>query len=386
MSYRNPALITPASNQVFLDSINNASSSLKKEVEKRQEKKEKGKVKQAQNDRFLIELSNKQEANAATFNAGLENMTTGVADYMREEFGGLNIRASEILKEQKINLNTDPALSKELAQINLDMKSINGMAEDMFGVASVLPEMIANRDQVGKTLFIKEDEEGSIGRNEAIIYGYGGVEGYERGLRKNDKGKTVAYVVDPDGKNYEFSPLEFKSLVSDLTMEHVNTAVAAYDSVSETIFKGKSTDFQTGMVDDTIDDNQIVNGRISNNQIQQLNTAKIERAKDLYFDDARVALQTATGFKQSFNQSLIDLNIDPKDWKDLNGNEKEEEKMIKGATDKLFYGGTGVEAIDTGVEDKFGNPTYSYQRVLPGTPRKANTEEMNQDKFNNLKK
>ena len=160
MSYRNPALITPASNQVFLDSINNASSSLKKEVEKRQEKKEKGKVKQAQNDRFLIELSNKQEANAATFNAGLENMTTGVADYMREEFGGLNIRASEILKEQKINLNTDPALSKELAQINLDMKNINGMAEDMFGVASVLPEMIANRDQVGKTLFIKEDEEG----------------------------------------------------------------------------------------------------------------------------------------------------------------------------------------------------------------------------------
>ena len=386
MSYRNPALITPASNQVFLDSINNASSSLKKEVEKRQEKKEKGKVKQAQNDRFLIELSNKQEANAATFNAGLENMTTGVADYMREEFGGLNIRASEILKEQKINLNTDPALSKELAQINLDMKSINGMAEDMFGVASVLPEMIANRDQVGKTLFIKEDEEGSIGRNEAIIYGYGGVEGYERGLRKNDKGKTVAYVVDPDGKNYEFSPLEFKSLVSDLTMEHVNTAVAAYDSVSETIFKGNSTDFQTGMVDDTIDDNEIVDGRISNNQIQQLNTAKIERAKDLYFDDARVALQTATGFKQSFNQSLIDLNIDPKDWKDLNGNEKEEEKMIKGATDKLFYGGTGVEAIDTGVEDKFGNPTYSYQRVLPGTPRKANTEEMNQDKFNNLKK
>ena len=386
MSYRNPALITPASNQVFLDSINNASSSLKKEVEKRQEKKEKGKVKQAQNDRFLIELSNKQEANAATFNAGLENMTTGVADYMREEFGGLNIRASEILKEQKINLNTDPALSKELAQINLDMKSINGMAEDMFGVASVLPEMIANRDQVGKTLFIKEDEEGSIGRNEAIIYGYGGVEGYERGLRKNDKGKTVAYVVDPDGKNYEFSPLEFKSLVSDLTMEHVNTAVAAYDSVSETIFKGKSTDFQTGMVDDTIDDNVIVDGRISNNQIQQLNTAKIERAKDLYFDDARVALQTATGFKQSFNQSLIDLNIDPEEWKDLNGDKGKEERVLKEATDKLFYGGTGVEAIDTGEEDNFGNPTYSYQRVLPGTPRKANTEEMNQDKFNNLKK
>lgn len=44
MSYRNPALITPASNQVFLDSINNASSSLKKEVEKRQEKKKKVKL------------------------------------------------------------------------------------------------------------------------------------------------------------------------------------------------------------------------------------------------------------------------------------------------------------------------------------------------------
>ena len=40
----------------------------------------------------------------------------------------------------------------------------------------------------------------------------------------------------------------------------------------------------------------------------------------------------------------------------------------------------------TKEEDNFGNPTYSYQRVLPGTPRKANTEEMNQDKFNNLKK
>ena len=75
------------------------------------------------------------------------------------------------------------------------------------------------------------------------------------------------------------------------------------------------------------------------------------------------------------------MNIDPKDWKALNGNEKEEEKMIKGATDKLFYGGTGVEAIDTGVEDKFGNPTYSYQRVLPGTPRKVNTEEVASEKI-----
>ena len=152
-----------------------------------------------------------------------------------------------------------------------------------------------------------------------------------------------------------------------------------------TIFKGNSTDFQTGMVDDTIDDNEIVDGRISNNKIQQLNTAKIERAKDLYFDDARVALQTATGFKQSFNQSLIDLNIDPEEWKDLNGDKGKEERVLKEATDKLFYGGTGVEAIDTGVKDDFGNPTYSYQRVLPGTPRKANTEEVASDEFNSGK-
>ena len=48
---------------------------------------------------------------------------------------------------------------------------------------------------------------------------------------------------------------------------------------------------------------------------------------------------------------------------------------------KLFL----KESLQTS-KDEFGNPTYSYQRVLPGTPRKANTEEMNQDKFNNLKK
>ncbi len=79
------------------------------------------------------------------------------------------------------------------------------------------------------------------------------------------------------------------------------------------------------------------------------------------------------------------MNIDPKAWKDLNGNEKEEEKMIKGATDKLFYGGTGVEAIDTGAKDEFGNPTYIYQRVLPGTPRKVNTEEVASDEYNSGK-
>ena len=304
---------------------------------------------------------------------------------MKEEYAGMSSRAFEIQKEQQINGNADPALSKELAQINLDMTNINGLSEDIFGTMSVLPELIANRDQVGKTLFIREDEEGSAGRNEAIIYGFGGVKDYKRGMRKVD-GKTMAYVITPEGKEYNFDPLTFKSLVSDLTMEHENTAVAAYDSVAETIFKGKSTDFQIGMVLDTKLDNQIVDGRISNNQIQELDTAKIERAKDLYFDDARVALQTATGFKQSFNQSLIDLNINPKDWKALNGDEKEEEVMLKKATDELFYGGTGVEAIDTGAKDDFGNPIYSYQRVLPGTPRKANTQEINQDKFNNLKK
>ena len=384
MSYKNPALIAPVDNKGFLNAIDKAANSLKQTGQDLVDNKKKEEGKEAQNNKFLIKLSNDKEANAAVFNEGLTGITSEMADYMKEEYAGMSSRAFEIQKEQQINGNADPALSKELAQINLDMTNINGLSEDIFGTMSVLPELIANRDQVGKTLFIREDEEGSAGRNEAIIYGFGGVKDYKRGMRKVD-GKTMAYVITPEGKEYNFDPLTFKSLVSDLTMEHENTAVAAYDSVAETIFKGKSTDFQIGMVLNTKPDNQIVDGRISNNQIQELDTAKIERAKDLYFDDARVALQTATGFKQSFNQSLIDLNINPKDWKALNGDEKEEEVMLKKATDELFYGGTGVEAIDTGAKDDFGNPIYSYQRVLPGTPRKANPQEINQDKFNNLK-
>ena len=380
MSYRNPALIAPVDNKGFLNAIDKAANSLKQTGQDLVDNKKKEDVKEAQNNKFLIKLSNDKEANAAVFNEGLTGVTSEMADYMKEEYAGMSSRAFEIQKEQQINGNADPALSKELAQINLDMTNINGLSEDIFGTMSVLPELIANRDQVGKTLFIREDEEGSAGRNEAIIYGFGGVKDYKRGMRKVD-GKTMAYVITPEGKEYNFDPLTFKSLVSDLTMEHENTAVAAFDSVSETIFKGNSTDFQTGMVDDTIDDNQIVDGRISNNQIQQLNTAKIERAKDLYFDDARVALQTATGFKQSFNQSLIDLNIDPEEWKDLNGDKGKEERVLKEATDKLFYGGTGVEAIDTGAEDEFENPIYSYQRVLPGTSRKVNTEEVASEKI-----
>ena len=184
MSYRNPALIAPVDNKGFLDAFGQASSSVKEMVKDRKEKKEKEKVKEAQNDKFLIELSNKKEANAATFDASLVDMTDEMSGYMTEEFSGLNDRAFEILKEQQVNGNTDPALSKELAQINLDMKNINGLSEDILGVTSVLPEMIANRDQVGKTLFIKEDEEGSTGRNEAIIYGFGGVKDYKRGMKK----------------------------------------------------------------------------------------------------------------------------------------------------------------------------------------------------------
>lgn len=393
MSYRNPALITPASNQVFLDSINDASASIKRTGEKIVEKKEKAKVKEAQNDKFLIELSNKKEANAATFGSSLVDMTDEMSGYMTEEFSGLNDRAFEILKEQQVNGNTDPALSKELAQINLDMKNINGLSEDIFGVTSVLPEMIANRDQVGKTLFIKEDEEGSIGRNEAIIYGFGGVEDYKRGMKKNEDGKTMAYVVTPEGKEYMFDPLTFKSLVSDLTMEHVNAAGAQYDAVAETIFKSKSTDFQAGMVLNTRSDNEIIDGRISNNQIQELDKAKIDRAKDLAFDTDRVALQTAKGFKQSVEQTLIDLRIDLKAWNDADGDEKEQNRLIKAASDKLFYAGIpGLEAIET--YDEKGNVIpggTTYERVIPGTPRNANATEKaaekvreNQKKLNEL--
>ena len=393
MSYRNPALITPASNQVFLDSINDASKSLKRTGEKIVEKKEKAKVKEAQNDKFLIELSNKKEANAATFDASLVDMTDEMSGYMTEEFSGLNDRAFEILKEQQVNGNTDPALSKELAQINLDMKNINGLSEDIFGVTSVLQEMIANRDQVGKTLFIKEDEEGSIGRNEAIIYGFGGVEDYKRGMKKNEDGKTMAYVVTPEGKEYMFDPLTFKSLVSDLTMEHVNAAGAQYDAVAETIFKSKSTDFQAGMVLNTRTDNEIIDGRISNNQVQELDKAKIDRAKDLAFDTDRVALQTAKGFKQSVEQTLIDLRIDLKAWNDADGDEKEQNRLIKAASDKLFYAGIpGLEAIET--YDEKGNVIpggTTYERVIPGTPRNANATEKaaekvreNQKKLNEL--
>jgi len=393
MSYRNPALITPASNQVFLDSINDASKSLKRTGEKIVEKKEKAKVKEAQNDKFLIELSNKKEANAATFGNSLVDMTDEMSGYMTKEFSGLNDRAFEILKEQQVNGNTDPALSKELAQINLDMKNINGLSEDIFGVTSVLPEMIANRDQVGKTLFIKEDEEGSIGRNEAIIYGFGGVEDYKRGMKKNEDGKTMAYVVTPEGKEYMFDPLTFKSLVSDLTMEHVNAAGAQYDAVAETIFKSKSTDFQAGMVLNTRTDNEIIDGRISNNQVQELDKAKIDRAKDLAFDTDRVALQTAKGFKQSVEQTLIDLRIDLKAWNDADGDEKEQNRLIKAASDKLFYAGIpGLEAIET--YDEKGNVIpggTTYERVIPGTPRNANATEKaaekvreNQKKLNEL--
>ena len=392
MSYRNPALITPASNQVFLDSINNASASLKRTGEKIQEKKEKAKVKEAQNDKFLIELSNKKEANAATFNSSLVDMTDEMSGYMTEEFSGLNDRAFEILKEQQVNGNTDPALSKELAQINLDMININGLSEDILGVTSVLPEMIANRDQVGKTLFIKEDEEGSTGRNKAIIYGFGGVEDYERGMKKVD-GKTMAYVVTPKGKEYVFDPLTFKSLVSDLTMEHVNAAGAQYDAVAETIFKPKSTDFQAGMVLNTRKDNEIIDGRISNNQIQELDKAKIDRAKDLAFDTSRVALQTAKGFKQSVKQTLIDLRIDLKAWNDADGNEEEQNRLIKAASDELFYAGIpGLEAIET--YDEKGNVIpggTTYERVIPGVTRNATATEKaaekareNQKKFDEL--
>ena len=320
-------------------------------------------------------------------------MTDEMSGYMTEEFSGLNDRAFEILKEQQVNGNTDPALSKELAQINLDMKNINGLSEDILGVTSVLPEMIANRDQVGKTLFIKEDEEGSIGRNEAIIYGFGGVKDYKRGMKKNEDGKTMAYVVTPEGKEYMFDPLTFKSLVSDLTMEHVNAAGAQYDAVAETIFKPKSTDFQAGMVLNTRSDNEIIDGRISNNQIQELDKAKIDRAKDLAFDTDRVALQTAKGFKQSVEQTLIDLRIDLKAWNDADGDEKEQNRLIKAASDKLFYAGIpGLEAIET--YDEKGNVIpggTTYERVIPGTSRTATATEKaaekvreNQKKLNEL--
>tara|TARA_R100000935_G_scaffold17918_2_gene34722 strand:- start:3500 stop:4690 length:1191 start_codon:yes stop_codon:yes gene_type:complete len=392
MSYRNPALITPASNQVFLDSINDASKSLKRTGEKIVEKKEKAKVKEAQNDKFLIELSNKKEANAATFGNSLVDMTDEMSGYMTKEFSGLNDRAFEILKEQQVNGNTDPALSKELAQINLDMKNINGLSEDIFGVTSVLQEMIANRDQVGKTLFIKEDEDGKIGRNEAIIYGFGGVEDYKRGMKKVD-GKTMAYVITPDNKEYVFDPLTFKSLVSDLTMEHVNAAGAQYDAVAETIFKPKSTDFQAGMVLNTRSDNEIIDGRISNNQIQELDKAKIDRAKDLAFDTDRVALQTAKGFKQSVEQTLIDLRISLDDWNDADGDETKENKLIKKASTDLFMAGIpGLKAIET--YDEKGNVIpggTTYERVIRGAPRNITATEKaaekvreNQKKLNEL--
>ena len=377
MSYENPALIAPVDNKGFLNAVDKAANSLKQTGQDLVDNKKKKDVKEAQNNKFLIKLSNDKEANAAVFNEGLTGVTSEMADYMKEEYTSMSNRAFEIQKEQQINGNTDPALAKELAQINLDMTNINGLSEDIIGTMSVLPELIANRDQVGKTLFIREDEEGKTGRNEAIIYGFGGVKDYKRGMRKVD-GKTVAYVVTPEGEEYEFDPLTFKSLVSDLTMEHENAAVAQYEAVAETIFEGNTTDFQVGMIDNTIKENKIVDGRISNNEIQQLNVAKIERAKDLAFDTSRVDLQTAKGFKQAFDQTLTDLNFSSEmkeDWYALDGDEKKQNDMLKTQTDKLFYQSTNVEAIDTGSKNQFGDIIYSYQRTLPGASRNATATE-----------
>ena len=103
MSYKNPALIAPVDNKGFLNAIDKAANSLKQTGQDLVDNKKKEEGKEAQNNKFLIKLSNDKEANAAVFNEGLTGITSEMADYMKEEYAAMSSRAFEIQKEQQIN-------------------------------------------------------------------------------------------------------------------------------------------------------------------------------------------------------------------------------------------------------------------------------------------
>jgi hypothetical protein len=361
MSYKNPKIIDDKSALIVPQAMAKATGDIakgigaygvKKAKEDALRKKEaEKKAKEDAADRnFLIKLNNEAATSSLNFDKNIDDLAEGVQSVLSEKFRGTLTRINEIKVAQR-NGDASGKLSKELASLQHSMLEDNGLAESMMAVTGDLPELMKRFEEINKTVYYTDDENGSNGRSKSIIMAFGGAEGYKASMVEED-GVLYAVAEGPEGA-YKMRADEFKNIIKDLTLEMPDIPKAQNDFNMEV---AKNVAMEPGGTQFVSTENR-VNQADGKTYKHQLNNIVLDpsSAAQAQSDSVNFVISNIDSFKtstQAYKNALTKIGI--VDYEGFaNSTEAEQKTAIKNQAIKSFESTTGIkEKIKTTKNQK----------------------------------
>ncbi|MDG1315215.1 MAG: hypothetical protein P8P29_06815 [Flavobacteriaceae bacterium] len=355
MSYRNPQIIQDRSGEILAKGIESFGASiaqgLTKKFDQERRDREKRKLEDKQYSKDVTKLANEMAKNKALFHKGIqeagESMRAGALDAVDPTLQ----RIFEIKKLQ-LNGNSDPALSNELAQLDMKITGFNSMIKAGIAVTGELTEDVANYEECGKTLFLHNgpgdsEEEIAAGKKESktFYFAFGGVEGYEKGFRE-ENGDMVAYAkkTGEGEEEYVIPRSEFKDRMESLTKQMDNLETNSSERIAAGFFtkEGKGSELISTIEHENkikIETNEA--GELRRYERQYFDTAFVEGEKKKSFDAIEADIDSVNGDEQHQQYYLDALQIDynSKGWKELDDTEEgraEKGRILNDVNETMF--------------------------------------------------
>ena len=329
MSYRNPKIIDDKSGLIVSQAINQATASLGQGIvaygAEQKKRREKEALKQKKDAQTIISLANMSSENAALFNNGLKDMSENVRGILITRNERTLKRINEIYIEQQVNNNASPALSKELGFLKGQIAQGNDLAKSIFQTSGQLSDILQDPNAFNdRRKFFKADEDGSTEKSEAMIYGFGGRDGYEGSMVEDKNGQLYAQVyVKESGKTFKIEATEFGQISNDFILnKETNASVEQVEFTQNEFFK--DGELIPGFVRDAEPFSVIENGKRITGTRQYLNEKQVIDTKDLAVANTVSKIVGLNGSLQIQNEYIKDLGLDPEKYqeKDTEGRAK----------------------------------------------------------------
>ena len=361
MSYKNPKIIDDKSALIVPQAIAKATGDIAKGIDAygvkkakedalRKKEAEKKAKEDAADRNFLIKLNNEAATSSLNFDKNIDDLAEGVQSVLSEKFRGTLTRINEIKVAQR-NGDASGKLSKELASLQHSMLEDNGLAESMMSVTGDLPELMKRFEELNRTVYYTDDENGSSGRSKSIIMAFGGAEGYKASMVEED-GVLYAVADGPEG-NYKMRADEFKNIIKDLTLEMPDIPKAQNDFNMEV---AKNVAMEPGGTQFVSTENR-VNQADGKTYKHQLNNIVLDpsSAAQAQSDSVNFVISNIDSFKtstQAYKNALTKIGI--VDYEGFaNSTEAEQKTAIKNQAIKSFESTTGIkEKIKTTKNQK----------------------------------
>ena len=373
MSYRNPKIIDDKSGLIVPQAIEKATAALGKgivayglEEKKRREKEE---LKQKKDAQTIISLANMSSENAAIFNAGLKDMSEGMRNTLIARNTKVLDRINEIYIEQQVNGNASPALSKELSMLTGKIQQGNDLAKNILQTSGQLSDILEDPNAFADRRKFFRQIEGSTEKSEAMIYGFGGRDGYEGSIVEDANGQLYAQVyVKESGKTFRIEASEFSQISDDFILnKETNASVEQVEFTQNEFFK--DGELIPGLIQKTEPFSELsANGDKRNSGTRQyLNETQVDNIRELSIANTASKITGADGTVQIQDLYIEDLGLDPTEYRKMNTEDRA--KYIRDRSNEIFENNSAIKKNAKGYYFDTNIESYSLPKAKKATDK-----------------